>query len=61
MHDAKIVAVKMHSPPTRFELELDNGKTALLTSMASGEICFACRDTLRSSTNDERIRADQKL
>ena len=51
MINARIVGVKMHSPPTRFELELDSGKTVMLTSMESGEICFACRDTLHSSTN----------
>lgn len=51
MTNAKVTAVKMHTPPTRFELELDNGKTVMFTSMESGEICFMCRDTHHSSTN----------
>jgi hypothetical protein len=59
MINARIDGVKMHSPPTRFELELDSGKTVMLTSMESGEICFACRDTLHSPTNAESIRAAQ--
>lgn len=53
MINAKIVAVRIRNPPTRVELELDSGKTVLFTSMESGEICFACRDTLHSETNVE--------
>ena len=52
IQNAKILRISPEvACATRFELELDNDRTIMFTSMESGVVCFACRSSLPLPTN----------